>query len=235
MQSQDLTRMLPFTPTHASLQKIADLKASGTRSFHHHNHILYDIATQCYPSEKTVTYLEIGTYDGMSASLMILRPNTKVIGIDIGNPVPAERAIANVERVNKHNNNFTYVQGSSLSEKTIARVREALNDQEIDILFIDGAHDKQSVISDFTLYFPMVSKGGFVVFDDYNDKLHSPGVKIAVDELHATGQFSNCTVYGTPPNSCNAHPVELYPGCVGISNEFILRKNAPDVVVRQLP
>ena len=47
----------------------------------------------------------------------------------------------------------------------------------IDVLYIDGAHDSNSVARDTTLYVPLVKSGGIVIFDDYGH----PDVKRGVD------------------------------------------------------
>jgi len=47
----------------------------------------------------------------------------------------------------------------------------------IDVLYIDGAHDPNSVARDTTLYVPMVKTGGVIIFDDYGH----PDVKRGVD------------------------------------------------------
>jgi hypothetical protein len=89
---------------------------------------------------------------------------------------------------------------------------------EIDILFIDGDHSYQGVINDFLLYEELVKKGGYIVFDDYNDSQHSPEVKIAVDDIIPTITHNYDTI-GTLPNIYNARPDWLKNG-----NDFIIRK-----------
>jgi cephalosporin hydroxylase len=61
--------------------------------------------------------------------------------------------------------------GCSLWDETIAEVKNVLGKDKIDILVIDGCHHPfDAVWGDFRLYYPLVSKGGFVVFDDlYED------------------------------------------------------------------
>lgn len=60
------------------------------------------------------------------------------------------------------------------------RSSEALDDvkEPITLLFIDGAHDYQYVLQDFTLYAPKVSLGGAVAFHDRNRK----GVEKVISE-----------------------------------------------------
>jgi hypothetical protein len=65
------------------------------KTFHHHYYILYDIAST-YPIDYEVKYVEIGCYAGGSACLMLQRPNTRVISIDLGQPISKEIVYTNV-------------------------------------------------------------------------------------------------------------------------------------------
>ena len=68
------------------------------------------------------------------------------------------------------------------------------------------------------LYEGLVKKGGYIVFDDYNDSQHSPEVKPAVNDL--VNQISTqYEIIGAIPNLYNAKPLELKEG-----NEFVIKK-----------
>lgn len=56
-----------------------------------------------------------------------------------------------------------------------------LPDEPVGLLWIDGAHDYQSVSRDIERWSPLVVSGGHVAFDDYRAKC--PGVDRAVDEM----------------------------------------------------
>jgi predicted O-methyltransferase YrrM len=185
------------------------------QTMHHHYHILYDIAS-VYPKKQNITYVEIGCYAGGSACLMLQRPNTNVISIDLGHPIHESVVHANVLRLNKHNNSYNYLKGNSQTYEMVDRLKELTN--EIDILFIDGDHSYQGVINDFMLCEGLVKKGGYIVFDDYNDAQHSPAVKPAVDDIIPTIE-STYNVIGTLPNIYGARPDTLIEG-----NDFIIQK-----------
>lgn len=55
-------------------------------------------------------------------------------------------------------------------------------DESIDFIYIDAAHEYEDVKKDMELWFPKVKKGGVFAGDDYGI-LNHPGVKQAVDEL----------------------------------------------------
>ncbi len=56
-----------------------------------------------------------------------------------------------------------------------------LESHTIRFLFIDGDHTKEGVSKDIELFFPRLTKGSIVVFDDYFEGF--PGLIDAVDEL----------------------------------------------------
>jgi len=185
------------------------------KTFHHHCHILYDIANT-YKLKKHITYLEIGCYAGASACLMLQRPNTRVISIDTGEVISADIVYNNVNRFNIHNNEYHLILGNSQIYETVDRIKQITD--SIDILFVDGDHSYNGVTTDFMLYSELVNKDGFIVFDDYNDSIHSPEVKPAVDAIisNIKGLYN---VIGTLPNIFNARPAWLTEG-----NDFIIQK-----------
>ena len=186
----------------------------NNQTMHHHYHILYDIANT-YPKDTNITYVEIGCYAGGSACLVLQRPNTNVISIDLGHPIPEETVHSNVEKLNKFNNSYNYLKGNSQTYEMVDRLKELTN--EIDILFIDGDHSYQAVINDFMLYEGLVKNGGYIVFDDYRDE-GCPGTKQAVDEIIKSAKERYINV-GTLPNIFGARPDTLLEG-----NDFIIQK-----------
>ena len=186
----------------------------NNQTMHHHYHILYDIANT-YPKDTNITYVEIGCYAGGSACLMLQRPNTRVISIDLGQPIPKETVYSNVKNLNKFNNPYNYLEGNSQTYEMVDRLKELTN--EVDILFIDGDHSYQAVINDFMLYEGLVKSGGFIVFDDYNDE-GCPGTKIAVDEIIKSIEERYINI-GTLPNIFGARPDTLTEG-----NDYIIQK-----------
>jgi predicted O-methyltransferase YrrM len=165
------------------------------KTFHFHTHILYDIRT--YIGEASaVKYLEIGAYAGGSASLMCSHPyQTNCFSIDLSYPIDQGVVERNVNKFKRENNSFKYIKGNSQSSETVNIVKEKVG--MIDILFIDGDHSKGGVIADYLNYSPLVRKGGYLIFDDYLDSLHSPEVKVVVDEMLQSGEFKNYDIIGS--------------------------------------
>jgi hypothetical protein len=187
------------------------------KTFHHHYHVLYDIANT-YPTDYVVNYVEIGCYAGGSACLLLQRPNTNVLSIDLGNPIDPSVVLGNVKNLNIHDNQYNYIRGNSQTDETYDSVLKHVN--QIDILFIDGDHSEFGARKDFDMYSPLVKENGYIVFDDYNDPQNSPGVKIAVDKLVNT-IGDDYDVIGTLPNTFGARPEGVIDG-----NCYILRKKS---------
>lgn len=193
------------------IQRISDSMEGKT--FHHHFHILYDI-----PIKENGFYVEIGCYAGASACLMLQKEKINVISIDLGYPISEDVVHRNVKKFNSSTDNtFTYLRGNSQTQETVDRLKSITN--LIDILFIDGDHSRQGVFNDFNLYKELVASGGYIVFDDYNDKEFSPEVKSAVDDIVCELNPAEYESIGTIPNLLRARPIIMSEG-----NCFILRK-----------
>jgi predicted O-methyltransferase YrrM len=201
-------------PTEKSLNIVRRL-SKEVPTIHHHHHLLYDILDS-YPEDQKITYVEIGCFAGASSCLALQRPNTKVIAIDLGLPIPKETVLYNVSCHNPHNNSFDYILGDSHSLKTVNKLLELVC--SIDVLFIDGGHNETDVIQDYSLYNGLIVAGGYIVFDDYNDFQFSPEVKKAVDCLvPLINEYYE--IIGTFNNTLEAYPLELKEG-----NCFVMRK-----------
>jgi cephalosporin hydroxylase len=184
-------------------------------SFHNHYHILYDICN----SLKDVTYVEIGSFAGGSASLMSTNKNVKkIISIDLGRPIDKSIPIKNVNKFKHKECEYTYIEGDSKDKNTIEKL-EMLVDS-VDILFIDGDHTYNGVRSDFNNYSKFVKSGGYIVFDDYLDFNHSPDVKKFVDDLVKDIPKNQYEVIG----SLKYEELKLTNRMKESSNEFILKK-----------
>lgn len=195
------------------VQNISDTMEGNT--FHHHYHILLDIANS-YPKDYKLTYLEIGAYAGGSACLMMYRPNTDIFSIDLGKPIHPQIVYNNVLKHNQYGNNYNYIEGNSNDHYIINRIQHL----QVDILFIDGDHSYLGVWKDYINYSNLVKPNGYIVFDDYNDYDKSPMVKSAVD--HITNQLRNdYEIIGTLKNIYKARGLE---NTDQLGNCFVIRK-----------
>lgn len=136
---------------------------------------------QFKPDEKRII-LEIGVFEGAStcwwSDNLLDHPESRLYSIDpfTGSEehhasesmrqllpsleVTARRNIA----LSKNASKVHIIKGCSWDVFPI--LAQVLGDS-VDILYIDGAHDSISICRDSSLYYPLVKKGGAVIWDDY--------------------------------------------------------------------
>jgi len=117
--------------------------------------------------------INIGACFGTSAMAMLEeRPDAFIFSIDIS---PSLYEIENLQRAGLYALN------------RVIRVLGASQDigqhwpYQVDMVYVDGAHDYQGVVDDIKVWRPLVKTGGILLFHDYG-KDFLPHVKIAVDE-----------------------------------------------------
>jgi cephalosporin hydroxylase len=182
---------------------------------HHHHHILYDLLNLI--DKELAVYVEIGALKGSSAILALHVSNVIAISIDTAVVVSKDAVIKNV-KLFFDGSRYTYIQGNSLSIETKQILCQKIN--SIDVLFIDGDHSYASVITDFELYSPLVSKGGFIVFDDYRCTVFTQ-TRPAVDKIVSQLNKEDYKVIGTLENKFGA---KGFPEGFTEGNCFILKK-----------
>lgn len=112
--------------------------------------------------------VEIGVQEGGSLRFweQVLQPGDLLIGID-----KDPRVLEWVQTRRRWNwqessRRVFLIIGDSTRPETIRRVKETLEEREIDLLFLDGNHDYKYVKTDFFNYASLVRTGGMVVFHD---------------------------------------------------------------------
>jgi cephalosporin hydroxylase len=207
-----------FKITENSLNKTNEImKTMDGHSFHNHYHIIYDI---CDSIDGEITYVEIGAFAGGSASLMSSHPKVKkVVSIDLGQPIDKSIPIKNVTKFKHNNCNYEYIKGDSTNNETIEKLKSITTN--INILFIDGNHQYDGVVKDFNNYKDFVVKGGYIIFDDYEDYQYSPDVKLAVNDLMKSLDITEYEIIGSLEyDLISKTNVPNFKS----SNEFILKK-----------
>lgn len=192
------------------------------RSFHEATHILYDLRTHL--GDRPVKYLEIGSYTGISSSLVM------------NHPFPTYATLVDPCRLPKSHFKGTVDQESTI-RKNIAKMVPnkfckltrpwELNvgfsptalpfGETFDIIFIDGDHSTEGVWADYNNTVSLLRPGGFMVFDDYLDWQYSRDVRPAVDNI---AKITDLIPIGTLRNIHDIHP-HVNSSFI---NEFIFQK-----------
>lgn len=149
----------------------------------------FEILLDEYKSLGAERFMEIGSLYGWSLRHFINYSKEGSLGISIDLPVrnfvgPGDR------RVEKQEYNYKNVwpvwakekkcklyliPDSSLSQLTLDKVKEILQDKKLDFLFIDGDHRYEAIKSDFEMYSPLVRTGGIVGFHDIGENEEGGG------------------------------------------------------------
>lgn len=152
-----------------------------------------------HPVEGSVM-LEIGAFKGKSTAWLAevaRRQSRHLVSID---PLVEDSAEVFRETVQR----FAIEEVATLHQAFSHDVGKGW-DTPIDFLWIDGAHDYESVKQDVLDFTPHVRPGGYVVFDDINDGSF-PGLVRAVDEtikrdarFEHLGEIKNTGLYRRRP------------------------------------
>ena len=123
-------------------------------------------------NERCERLLEIGTYRGGTLFVFsrLSDANATVISVDYPTTGFGRvlRACQNayLPRLVRRGQSLYLLRENSHSLGTLARVREILQGNKLDFLFIDGDHSYAGVRSDFEMYAPLVRSGGLLAFHD---------------------------------------------------------------------
>ena len=155
-----------------------------SHNFHHITLYVKDYIMK----EQCKNYLEIGTHYGHSlGNILHSKYPSRFMAIDIFTPWAdgtitdmKQCAENNVKLFNTNNYDVCVYKGSSHSQETLNAVTTYFSDG-IDLLFIDGDHSHDAVIKDFEMYFPLVNKNGYIIFDDYLPEV-STGVNYILEK-----------------------------------------------------
>lgn len=218
------------------------------RLFEFQEHFSHHINVPCFDLISGNVYVEIGSFYGHSGSVMSSAfENKKIICIDIFNnsyfksldlkedswtcPPEYYRPIAenNIKKFNK-NNELHFIEGKSTDEETLTELNNILGKDKIDLLFIDGDHRYEYVMNDFEKYFPLITSGGLIVFDDYFQKWNKDTVQKAVKDI-CLKYKSQINVIGVPEDKINIKSEEQkYKLPFSIKKETILTHNSSFIV-----
>ena len=110
---------------------------------------------------KKVNMLEIGANKFTFTEFLLYKASGKVITMDLKDKKPDKRV-----ELEKMHSNCKVVLGDCRSEKCFNEVKEFLNGDELDVLFVDGKHVYSAAKRDTEMYTPFVADNGVVIWHD---------------------------------------------------------------------
>jgi SAM-dependent methyltransferase len=173
----------PFDAANLDRSPLPDADRDGFRFPHDvEGWLSFDEGKALWNLARGKRVLEVGSYCGRS-TICLAQSAHEVLAVDTfdGRATPSPRGTrrefdANLARFGVGNR-------VNAHEGTIADV---FPEPIFDLIFIDGAHDRDSVESDIAHALPLLAPGGLLAFHDYMRAI-DPGVTAAVDALVARG------------------------------------------------
>jgi len=111
--------------------------------------------------------LEIGVAWGGSllfyATLLQVLGGEKVIGVDVYIPPDLRGRLAGHGPLSER---IVLIEGSSLDERTVSKVREIVGESREVLVVLDSHHSHDHVLAELRLYSPLIGSGHFLVCGD---------------------------------------------------------------------
>jgi predicted O-methyltransferase YrrM len=131
--------------------------------------------------------LEIGTNYGGTLFLLcsLSPPDAQIISVDLpsgrfGGGYPRRKALL-FRRFVREDQELHLIRADSHSPETKERVKQILDGEQLDYIFIDADHTYGGVQRDFEMYSPLVRSGGIVAFHDI--VTHTRGTECQVERF----------------------------------------------------
>ena len=147
-----------------SINTLREINKLFSKKFHEHTYILYDLRTII--GEKQINYLEIGSYIGSSASLLLNHKyKSNIYCIDPlnlnkshfnGIQTQEQTLNKNLTKNNKYDYNIEIIKGFSNEKYTIDKVKNI----QFDLFFIDGDHSYKAVKEISIIITILLKRGG---------------------------------------------------------------------------
>lgn len=119
--------------------------------------------------ETATTFLEVGCYEGQASKWMLENSNAVLTVVDTfkgGEDLPDEVDLLErfKENTKEFENRIAIIQGRS---EDCLKILSPILNNNFDFIYIDGSHLAKNALEDGILAFPLLKKGGIMIFDDY--------------------------------------------------------------------
>lgn len=239
--SPDETKKFPadWLTTNASISALKKVQSDIYDTYcHGASHVLFDLRSTF--GTRPVKYLEIGSYTGVSAALMLSHPLKTFVTVVDPCILPASHFQGELSHELFLKKKFRSISppeecpSKNLWMLNVGFSPEALPTNEtFDIIFINGDHSTKGVWADYKNTVNLLRPGGFMVFDGYLDHKASVMVASVVDDI---ARVSELIPIGPLKNVHNIHP-EINQSFI---NEYIFQKRgrfsyAPQTLFFEIP
>lgn len=160
--------------------------------FNSHDYDIYKYLVDAMPDKSR--FLEIGAYKGRSTVALaeIIAQSGKNITIDVIDTFKGDAHIGEVDTFDEFKANTAHIKNIGTVYRANSRDAHADIDPKTKYhaVFIDAAHDFNSVLADITNYLPFVAKNGHIAGHDYLHYDVADAVKAYFGDKYKT--WDNC-------------------------------------------
>lgn len=146
-------------------------------------------------SKKTRSFLEIGCYEGQASVWMLENTEAELTVIDTFKGSQEHDPLFEKDLLPRFaGNTAKYSERIKILEgKSNVHLKRVASEhgEAFDFIYVDGSHEAKDVLEDAVLAFPLLKKGGIMIFDDYT---WGEGMKF--HDIPRTGIDAFLLVYG---------------------------------------
>lgn len=215
-------------PTARELDQALEIR--GRFLFPDHDHpYMIDIVRAFRLAKGGKAYLEVGTFDkgNLAYASGLLAPDALIIDVDIvDHPDRAGRLAGHKQPGQK----IHHLVGDSQWSGIVDKVRAILGDRKLDVIFLDGNHAAQVVMSDYALYSPLLAEDGFLFIHDIymESQGQDKGEHLAITTIDKlTPVYAVYMLLPVHRYIPNLHPGEVHGGVGIIPGRALRRQNGP--------
>lgn len=135
--------------------------------------------------KRPITYVEIGSRQGGSLYMAsrFIKNQSKIISIDLPNAAwgfeGTEEELYNIIKLLRVDGfNAHVILADSQKSETKIKLIQLIDNEGIDVLFIDADHTFKGVQNDWNMYFDLVNNNGLIVFHDIIKNESNHGVEV---------------------------------------------------------
>lgn len=132
---------------------------------------------------RKVQWLELGSHEGRSALWIVenilTHHESRIECVDFFAEPYGKTFMENVATVTK----ILWRQSTTMAFLSMALANGVR--EHYDAIYIDACHDAHAVLADVAMSWPLLARGGFMIFDDYHLRETDNGPKAAIDGFMA--------------------------------------------------
>lgn len=154
-------------------------------------------------SYKNINWIELGVFRGVNAKYVFENYDIKkmylidpYVPLDYLQQYFGTEEIQNESKKIAKNNLIKYNEKCIWLEDFSENIHGEISNESADIIYIDGNHSFETVLSDLQLYYPKIKSGGLIIGDDYNEGGVAKAIEVFSKEKNISYNISHAKKTG---------------------------------------